>query len=101
PDEGVGERLLQVEVEGLAEDPRFRPLGSLAATRRGRPRVPAEGVATEAREEAVEDLLADAPAAPRRELEPPSDALGVAGLLERAGQLLQPGNVLRRVGVEQ
>ena len=63
--------------------------------------VTAERVALEPREEVVEDLLADPPAAPRRELQPLPVAREVAGLLESAGQVIERVEVADRLVAQQ
>jgi hypothetical protein len=63
--------------------------------------VAAEAVATQPREQVVEDLLPDAPAAPRRELEPVAVARQVSGALELPRQLVEPFEIAHRVVAEQ
>src|SRR5439155_18019366 len=95
------ERFLQIEVERLAEDPWLRTFGALSASARGPTGVAAEGVAAQAGEETIEDLLPDPPAPSRSELQAAADALGVPSLLERPSQLLESRHVLGRFVVEQ
>ena len=61
----------------------------------------AERVALEPREQVVEDLLADAPAAARRELQVLAVAGQVAGRLEAPGQGVERVEVAHRVVAEQ
>src|SRR6185369_3863914 len=83
---GIEQRAAQVEVERVAELVRLGRLIPLPAAPGPVDPVAAEGVALEAREQVVEDLLTDPPAAPRRELHPLPVAVQVAGLLEPAGE---------------
>ncbi len=63
--------------------------------------MPAERVAPEPREQVVEDLLADAPAAARRQLEPLAVAGQVAGRLEPPRERVERVEVAHRVVAEQ
>ena len=60
-----------------------------------------ERVALEASEQVVEDLLADPPAAPRRELHPFAVAGQVAGLLQPAGEVVERLEIAQAVVAEQ
>src|SRR6186997_648207 len=93
----VRERALQVEVERVAELVRLRRLFPLAAAAMAVDPVPAEGVTLEAREQVVEDLLADLPGATRRELEPVPVPGQVAGLLESSCQVIEAVEIPDRV----
>ncbi len=63
--------------------------------------VAAECVALEAGEQVVEDLLADPPAAPRRELHAFAVAGQVAGLLEPAGEVVERLEIAQAIVAEQ
>ena len=87
--EGVEQRPAQVEVERVAELVRLGRLVALPAPAAAVDPVAAERVALEPREQVVEDLLADPPAAARGQLEALAVAGQVAGLLEPAGQVVE------------
>ena len=61
----------------------------------------AERVPAEPREQVVEDLLADPPGPPRRQLQAVAVARQVAGLLEPAGEVVERVEVAHRVVAEQ
>src|SRR6185369_17608191 len=76
----VLDRAPDVEVERVAELVRLGGLLALAAAAAAIDPVAAERVARQPGEQVVEDLLADPPAAPRRELEPLAAARQVTRL---------------------
>ncbi len=79
----------QVQVERIAELVRLGGLVPLAATSGAIDPVAAECVPLQPREQVVEHLLADLPAAPRRQLEPLPVAGQIAGLLEPPGEVVE------------
>ena len=97
----VGQRAAQVEVERVAELVRLGRLLALPAPAGTLDAMAAERVALEPREQVVEHLLADPPAAPRRQLEPLPVAGQVAGLLEPPGQVVERVEVADGVVAQQ
>ena len=98
PAERVLDRAPDVEVERVAELVRLRRLLALPAPAGPVDPMAAERVARQPGEQVVEDLLADPPAAPRRQLQPIALARQVAGLLELAGELVERLEVAGAVG---
>src|SRR6478752_1806263 len=101
PAQGVLDRPPDVEVERVAELVRLRRLLALPAPPGPVDPVAAEGVPRQAGEQVVEDLLADPPAAARRQLEPIALPGEVAGLLELAGELVERLEVAGALRPEQ
>ena len=95
------ERPAQVEVERVAELERLRGLLALAAAAAAIEPMAAERIALEPREQVVEHLLADLPAAARRQLEALAVAGQVAGLLEPPGEVVERIEVADRVVAQQ
>ena len=99
--ERVEQRPAQVEVERVAELVRLGRLVALPSPPAAIDPVTAECVALEPREQVVEDLLADPPAAARRQLKALAVAGQVAGLLEPPGQVVERLEVAYGVVAEQ
>ncbi len=99
--EGVEQRAAQVEVERVAELVRLGRLVALPSPAAAVDAVAAERVALEPREQVVEDLLADPPAAARGQLQPLAVAGQVAGLLEPPGEVVERIELARGVVAEQ
>src|SRR5581483_12402850 len=97
----VHDRLLDVEVEGVAELVLLRlvrPLTARAVVAHG---VVAEAVATQPGEEVAERLLADPAHAARGELEAAAVALDQPGILELLGDLRELVDAARRLVAER
>src|SRR2546428_13649839 len=88
-------------MEGVSELVRLGRLVSLPAPTSAVGPMPAEGVTPQAREQVVENLLADAPAAPRRQLEAFPVARQVAGFLQATGQVVERLQVADGVLVDE
>ncbi len=99
--EGVEQRSVEVEVERIAELVGPGVLGSLPSPARSIDSMAPEGIAPEASEEVVEDLLTDSSGALRGELQPVPPPLDVAGLLEPPGQSVERLDGLRGVVADE
>ena len=91
----------KIQVERPAEFVRAAADVALAEGARRPIGMAAEDVAPQPAEELVEHALAQPSGAARGKLEALAAALGVAGFLEQLGQLLEPAQVRRGLGVEQ
>ena len=101
PAKRVLDRAPDVEMERVAELVRLRRLLALPSPPGPVDPMAAERVARQPREQVVEDLLADPPAAPRRQLEAIAAAAEVAGPFELAGKLVERVQVAGGLVAEQ
>ena len=101
PAKRVLDRAADVEMERVAELVRLRCLLALPSPAGPVDPMAAERVARQPREQVVEDLLADPPAAARRQLEAIAAAAEVAGPFELAGKLVERVEVARGLVAEQ
>ena len=88
-------------MERVAELERLGRLLAVAAAAGPLQPMAAERIAPESREQVVEHLLADPPAAARRQLHAVAVAIEVAGGLEAGGQVLQRVQVARGVRTQE
>src|SRR5215213_5987282 len=97
----MSQRALQIDLERPAELVRTAALAPFSASPDDVRAMAAERVAVHLAEQLVEDFLADPARTARRQLESIAMSLGVTGVFESLGQLLQRAQVVRRCRIEQ